>query len=365
MKRRSSGGRGEGSPSGVRVLLADDSDLFAEEIRRVLEADPHIQVVGRAVNGEAAVTMTARLRPNLVVMDVVMPVMDGLKAIQRIMADQPTPILVMTSDARGESGELALEATRRGALDLVMKNVAYPSPEQEEALRSRVRFLARVPVVRHQARRKSASPMPAPTVLSGGGVRVVGIVASTGGPAALATLMEALPPGLNASIVVVQHLPTGFAESLAEWLGHVCPLEVRVARGGEVLEPARVLVAPDNRHLVVRPGGRVVLTEDPPCKGFRPAGDVLLGSLATAYGKEALGIVMSGLGSDGSQGLLELRRAGGRTLAQDEATSLIFGMPQAAWECGAVERLVPLGEMAEAISTFVGSAPASCGSAIP
>jgi two-component system chemotaxis response regulator CheB len=342
----------------VRVLLADDSDLFAEEVRRVIEADPRIHVVGRARNGEQAVALTAQLRPDLVIMDVLMPVMDGLAAIQKIMAYHPTPILVMTGDPRGASGELALEATRRGALDLVMKAPAYPSAEQEEALRSRVRFLASVPVVRHQdaSRRTPRAARPLDAAPAGARIGVIGLVASTGGPAALATLMEDLPASLGAGIVVVQHLPGGFAESLAEWLGNVCAFRVKVARGGEVLGPGQVLVAPDNQHLTVHAGGRVVLTQDPPRNGFRPAGDVLLGSLARSHGPEALGIVMTGIGTDGSQGLLELRRAGGRTLAQDEATSLIFGMPQAAWSCGAAERLVGLPDMADAMSAIVGGA---------
>jgi two-component system chemotaxis response regulator CheB len=353
----------------VRVLLADDSDLFAEEIRRVLEGDPHIHVVGRATNGREAVEKTAKLKPDLVVMDVMMPVMDGLSAIQKIMADHPTPILVMTSDPRGTSGELALEATRRGALDLVMKGAAG---EEEEALRSRVRFLAGVAVVRHQdagrrthaAEPASPAPATAPARRARGAavapstcpIRAIGIVASTGGPPALATLAEGLPVSLGAGIVLVQHLPSGgFAESLADWLGHVCSFRVGVARDGEMLEPGRILIAPDNRHLQIQPDGCVLLTQEPPRKGFRPSGDVLLGSLARSFGAEALGVVLTGIGSDGSEGLLDLRRAGGRTLAQDAASSLIFGMPQAAWDCGAAEKLVSLDEMADAVAAIVGT----------
>jgi two-component system chemotaxis response regulator CheB len=334
----------------------------------VLEGDPHIHVIGRAVNGREAVEKTARLRPDLVVMDVVMPVMDGLSAIEKIMADHPTPILVMTSDPRGTSGELALEATRRGALDLVMKAAAG---EEEGALRSRVRFLAGVAVVRHQeARRRKAEaaaaggPAPPARAARGRGtasparsprLRAIGIVASTGGPPALATLVEGLPVSLNAGIVVVQHLPAGgFAESLADWLGHVCSFRVGVACEGEILEPGRILIAPDNRHLQVQPNGSVCLSQDPPRKGFRPSGDVLLSSLARSFGAEALGVVLTGIGSDGSEGLLELRRAGGRTMAQDAASSLIFGMPQAARDCGAAECLVPLDDMAEAIAAIAG-----------
>jgi two-component system, chemotaxis family, protein-glutamate methylesterase/glutaminase len=355
----------------IRVLLADDSDLFAEEIRRVLEGDPHIHVVGRATNGREAVEKTAKLHPDLVVMDVMMPVMDGLSAIQTIMADHPTPILVMTSDPRGRSGELALEATRRGALDLVMKAAAG---EEEEALRSRVRFLAGVAVVRHQdarrkthqagasaavrppvAERKTRGAVRAPSLSP---IRAIGIVASTGGPPALASLVESLPLSLKAGIVLVQHLPAGgFAESLADWLGHVCAFRVSVAREGEILEAGRILIAPDNRHVQIQPSGCVVLSQEPPRKGFRPSGDVLLSSLARSFGSEALGIVLTGIGSDGSEGLLELRRAGGRTMAQDAASSLIFGMPQAAWDCGAAERLVSLDDMAEAVVEVVGSTP--------
>jgi two-component system chemotaxis response regulator CheB len=184
---------------------------------------------------------------------------------------------------------------------------------------------------------------------------VVGIVASTGGPAALATLVEGLPPNLRAGIAVVQHLPGGFAESLADWLSHACRLRVSIARSGDVLTGGRLLIAPDDRHLSIGSGGVVSLTEEEPQKGFRPSGDVLLASLARSFGREALGVVLTGVGSDGSDGLKELRRAGGRTLAQDEATSLIYGMPQAAWENGAAERQVPLFEMADAITALVGT----------
>jgi two-component system chemotaxis response regulator CheB len=343
----------------VRVLLADDSDLFADEIRRVLEADRRIHVVGCAKNGAMAVDMTTELRPDLVVMDVQMPVMDGLGAIQQIMAGHPTPILVMTGDPRGLSGELALEATRRGALDLIMKSAACSSGAEEDALRARVRFLARVPVVRHLKARRKPLPSADLAAVPARGGRMIGIVASTGGPAALARLMEDLPPTLDAGIAIVQHLPAGgFAESLASWLGHAGSLSVAVACGGERLTPGRVLIAPDNRHLVIRAGGLVALTDDPPRKGFRPSGDVLLASLAR-LGRGHVGIVLSGIGADGSEGLRELRHAGGRTLAQDEDSAVIFGMPQAAWKSGAAERMVGIEAMGEVVAGLVGTKDAS------
>lgn len=366
----------------AEVLIAEDSELFAEALREVFERDSGIMVVGIAINGLEAVRLTALLRPNVVTMDVKMPLMDGLEAIETIMAQTPTPVLVLSSDERGPTGELSFEALRRGAVELRLKPTAWPVPvEQQRELCELVKFLATVPVVRHMAghRHRGAPPttsapvererrlagLVASSELSAAeratgerqGAKVVGIVASTGGPAALASILEGLPKDFGAPVVIVQHLAPGFASTLAEWLDRVCSLRVRLAEENAVLRAGDVWVAPDGCHTLVTAGRRLHLATDSttPLDNHRPSGSRMLESLARTVGPYAVGVVLTGMGADGASGLLEVMSAGGTTLVQDQESSVVWGMPQAAVKCKATRHVLPLTDIAVALVRCVGT----------
>jgi len=343
-----------GSSRCKRVLIVDDSPLFVDVLRDAIAADGTLQVVGVASDGRDAVELAERLRPDVITMDVLMPVMAGLEAVSEVMRRCPTPILVLTSDPRGDSGALAFEALRRGALDVRIKPERWYDESEHAELRRHLALLAGVPVLRYP---RSEAPRRHPGVAvhgaAGAGAAVqprrspqaVGLVASTGGPAALAQVLGSLPAGFALPVLVVQHLAPGFGAQFARWLAGATSLPVIEASDGAPLEPATVLVAPDRRHLTVDAGGRVALLDADFVDGHRPSGTILLSSLSRWAGEGAVGVVLTGMGRDGVAGLAELRRRGGHTVAQDEGTSLIYGMPREAWERGAAERRLRLDEI--------------------
>jgi two-component system chemotaxis response regulator CheB len=329
----------------LRVLIVDDSPVAIDILTRALEAEGDIRVIGTAADGREAARRVDELRPDLVAMDVNMPVMNGLDAVDKIMATHPTPILLLTSDPARHVEKGCFEALSRGALDLVDK-VTLAEASGQAWLRDHVRLLATVPVVRR--RRARHPPTPAAGYVPGGaGVGGVGIVASTGGPPAVTRILRALPPDFPLPIVVVQHLAPGFASSLISWLAGETGLTVRAAEHGARLEGRTVYVAPDAAHATVRAGDRLHLdARGAPVDGHRPSGTLLLDSMARLWRRRAVGVVLTGMGSDGAQGLLAIRRAGGVTIAQDEASSAVFGMPRAARDAGAAEHVLPPGEIA-------------------
>jgi two-component system chemotaxis response regulator CheB len=341
----------------VRVLVVDDSPIFTEAVRLVIEHDRSMAVVGVAENGKQAVEMTSQLRPSVIIMDIQMPVMGGIEAIEQIMACNPTPILVCT--AQPDCSQLAFEALRRGALDLIPKPENWPGTSREqEQFRQQIKLLSRVAVVRHiawhqkQRYPESSFRPPAPTTTFPQ-TEIVGIVASTGGPAALGQIIRSLPPGLTAGVLVVQHLPTGFASSLVSWLNSESRLRVEVARDAQAIRPGTVYIAGSGGHLTVNRQGRIAIDRGLPVKGHRPSGTVLLQSLAEVYGPRAIGIVLTGMGDDGAQGLLAIRKARGRTIAQDAGTSVVYGIPNAAQTLGAAEMILPLEQIAPILIQLV------------
>lgn len=362
-----------------RVLLADDSELFTDVLAELLEAEADLKLVGTVNDGRKAVEAVKRLRPDVVVMDVLMPELDGLGATEAIMAEQPTPILVLSADPRSRTGELSLEALARGALDVMPKPEGYPfSQAERRRLVERIRFLSNVAVVRHVrgrrrrwkpsapsvARVERPTPTPkaprpvAPVAVAPSGKsaeRFVVLAASTGGPQALAGILRKLDVSLNASVIIVQHMSPSFVPALCRWLDGESPLPVAVASKGGVPEAGRVWLAPSGHHLVVasrrfdlRPGDEAL---------HCPSADRLFASMARDEARRTLGVVLTGMGTDGAAGLLALRTAGARTLVQDADSSVVDGMPRAARACGAAERVLPLDRIAEAIIEWAGERP--------
>ncbi len=331
----------------IRVLAVDDSPLCLGAIRFTLSEVPGFTLVAEARDGAQAVALTKQLRPAVVVMDVRMPGMNGLNAIELIMANTPTPILVLSGDPAARAGTLAYEALRRGALDLLVKDDLACSRACRDVLRERVQFLSTVPVVRHLKPRGERRPPPL-TVRGGGDA--VAIVASTGGPAALARVLSDLPATFDVPILIVQHLPPTFVYGLTGWLNDASPLEVRVAEDRDALTPGVALLAPDGAHMTLGAGRRIRLVR--PTEGDTghcPSGDALLTSVARELKGRAVGVVLTGMGDDGAEGLRCLRRAGGTTIVQDERTSAVYGMPRAAFRLEPGHTELPLAGIAHAL----------------
>ncbi|ABC80390.1 chemotaxis-specific protein-glutamate methyltransferase CheB [Anaeromyxobacter dehalogenans] len=327
----------------IRVLVADDSELFRELLARVVAAEPGFEVAAVAADGDAAAAMARALRPDVVTMDLHMPDADGYSGIARIMAETPTPILVLTANPTEAAGFRALSL---GALDILEKPSATADlGEYGRLIRSRLRLLAGVKVIRHLRglrERRDAAPARAARV------EVVVIGASLGGPRALAAVLRGLPPDFPAPIAVVQHIADGFTAGLAGWLAQESRLDVREARHGDPLRAGRVLIAPSGRHLVLGEGV-ARLSDAPPVDTFRPSVTPLFTSAARQYGRRCCGVLLTGMGRDGAEGLRVIKDAGGPTLAQDEATSAVFGMARAAVELGAVDRVLPVDEIPRAL----------------
>jgi two-component system, chemotaxis family, protein-glutamate methylesterase/glutaminase len=342
----------------IRVLVVDDSTFVRQALVRMLGSAPDIEVVGTAVDGKDGVEKAAALRPDVVTLDIKMPRMGGLEALRRIMAECPVPVLLMSS-LTAEGGEITLRGLELGALDFVDKSRVQGQMnllELAEEVKAKVRALARVPRDRVQAAGGAVAeprPLPGPHA---GGAEVVVIGTSTGGPPALQAIIPKLPPGLPSAVLVVQHMPVGFTRSLADRLNSRSAVPVREAQDGESVAPGVVLIAPAGRHMKVKRRGshaKVWLDDEPRTALHRPSVDVLMASVAKAYGARSLGVVLTGMGSDGVEGLRAIRLTGGRTFAESEESCVIYGMPKAAVEAGVVDRCVPLGRMADEILAAV------------
>jgi two-component system chemotaxis response regulator CheB len=339
----------------IGVLVADDSPTLRRALRMLLEEDPRIAVVAEAADGEEAVARARAMTPDVVTMDVMMPALDGLRATEEIMAVAPTRIIVVSQLATREQS-LAFRALAAGALQIL------PKPRVECAddlrrwgveVRDAVRLMSDVPVVtRHRAGARAGAPVRAAPANV---LEAVGIVASTGGPQAVVAILAALPPRLPLTVLVAQHIASGFVDGMRRWFAESTRLDVRVARDGERPQRGCVYLAPSGCNLV---WGRAGLLETPACTDCMcPNGDELLLSLASALGGRAGGVVLSGMGDDGARGLLAVRRAGGLALAQSAATSVVNGMPGAAHALGAAEALVAPEEAAALLVTACAAGP--------
>jgi two-component system chemotaxis response regulator CheB len=342
------------APAGpIRVLVVDDSATARDLISALIAADPRLTVCGQAEDGRAAVRQAQALRPDLVTMDLRMPEMDGLQAIVEIMDQCATRILVV-SDAADAANAMA--AVARGALDATFK----PDLDDGPAFTARLRMLAGVPVIRHLRGLAEARPAPRDLAPSASadrpGTRLIAIAVSTGGPQALARLLPALPAGLQAPVLIAQHISDGFAQGMAQWLDTLCTLRVAVARDGEALLPGRIYIADPATHMTLAPGNLIHLSPREPGDIYRPSCDRLLNSVAMA-GPLAIGVILTGMGRDGAQGIATIAAAGGTTLAQDEASSVVFGMNREAILGGGVQRVLPLDAIAGELTRLAGVAP--------
>jgi two-component system chemotaxis response regulator CheB len=353
----------------VTVVLVDDSGVERRFLRSAIGADAGLSVVGEARTGRDALALVERLRPSAVVLDLDLPGTPALEIIERIMASVPTPILVCSTEGDAERAAQALAA---GAVDVVARPT---SPDADrtayaEALRRGVRVASRVRVITHpRAKLKSRGFVPiVPERLASlggrplpvapeGTVDLIAIGASTGGPQALAHVLGALPTDFSPAVVVVQHMADGFIDGLAGWLGGLCALPVVVGFSGLRLEPGTVTVAPGARNLIVHERLRITLEKPQPTQFHVPGVDATFNSVAASIGPRAIGVILTGMGRDGAFGLKAMRDAGAITIGQDEESSAVWGMPGAAAAVGAVQRTLPLGEIARALVAIVRGDP--------
>jgi two-component system, chemotaxis family, protein-glutamate methylesterase/glutaminase len=323
----------------TKALVCEDSPTYAAALRRVLEHDHDITVAATCDTAEDAIAALPRIAPDLVTMDLELPGMDGLRAVEEIMSAHPLPILMLLSTG-GDRRDQAAAALAAGALDAIAKadlDLSDPAGAAGAALRQRVRLLSRARVLRHPRARLRSDPSGEATARP---AAVIGVCASTGGPHVLAGLLQALPAGYPIPLLVVQHMTSGFSAELARWLGRTVRLPVRVVTDGEWLAPG-AWIAPDGAQLTVRADGRLRLDRGEPEGPYRPSADVLFASIAAAAGRSGVAVVLTGMGADGAVGAAAVRQRGGLVIAQDEASSAIYGMPKAAAEAGAHAVLPP------------------------
>ncbi|HEV7507320.1 MAG TPA: chemotaxis protein CheB [Thermoanaerobaculia bacterium] len=334
----------------IGVLLVDDSPSVRAVLRRFFAKTRDIRVVGEAADGAQAVQMVIDLQPQVVVMDLQMPVLDGYAATERIMAVRPTPIVVLTSRANRNQMQTAFEAMRRGALEVLPKPEDTPSWQQlAESLPETVRTVALAQTAPRTARRAHAV-RPDALVDSPRELRWVAIGASTGGPAAIRELLDEVPADPPVGFLIVQHIASGFELGFADWLNKEFPFDVRLAQDGEVLRRGMVRLAPGGAHLRLEAGGVLRLDSQTPARrGHRPSVDDLFHSCAECCPRQVAGVLLTGMGADGVEGLLALRKAGGITLVQDEASCVVFGMPRVALEKGAADVALPPRALAQTL----------------
>ncbi|HKF19920.1 MAG TPA: chemotaxis response regulator protein-glutamate methylesterase [Candidatus Angelobacter sp.] len=355
----------------MRVLIVDDSTFMRKVLHNIVASDPQLEVCGEARDGRDAVTQTEVLKPDVVSMDINMPHMDGLQATEIIMSTNPHPILIVSSESR-EGAEVTLKALQLGAIDFVAKpkgGVDLDMSSVKEEICRKLRMAAKVRVVRTATRSKlqqevaSSSPRTEPVsttfgqqtepngrpAVSAANARnasgkfpIVVMAASTGGPATLMKVIPQFPKDFPGAVVLVQHMPGNYTAQFSKQLSEVSQMRVKEAESGEIIVPGQIYVCPGSHHMRVSPSGRVSLDDGPRINGYRPCADLTLESAAEYAGPLAIGIILTGMGNDGAKGVQAVRAAGGHTIAQDESTAVIFGMPQEAIQSGSVDQVLPM-----------------------
>lgn len=346
----------------IRVLVVDDSALMRKLIPQLLERDNSIHVIGTAMDGAFALKKIEELKPDAITLDLEMPRMDGIETLRQIMRQQQVPVVVVSAHTH-EGASSTFKALHMGAFDFVAKpeNVlAEGMNEIATELIAKIKAAVNSPIMRRPALSagKLSQPKPKRTNVSGPASKVVAIGISTGGPNSLEYMFSHLPAEFPASILVVQHMPAGFTDTFARRLNDSCLLDVKEAQSGDLLSAGRVLICPGDRHMRVRRmplGDVVVLSDDAKVNGHRPSADVLFRSVAPEFGADAVGLLMTGMGEDGAEGLGVMKASGALTIAQDEASSIVFGMPRAAIERGYANRVVSLEALANTLIVHCGN----------
>jgi two-component system chemotaxis response regulator CheB len=341
----------------TRVLVVDDSPLMCKVLTNILNCDPQILVAAVANNGKEAVELVPRLKPDIITMDMDMPVIDGLEATKQIMASNPTPILIVASTVFKAGMEKVFKAISYGALDVIDKSELELAGQKRsgETLIAKIKFLTGVRVTERRrgglrSERSVVDLKPARVEIS---ERIVAIVASTGGPQALLDVLKRLPGDFPCGIVIVQHITSGFLPGLVNWLNKECKIKVKIGEDSEAIQPGVAYLAPDDHQMRVGDSGKIMLSKEPAYGGHRPSGDILLESVARAYGKGSVAAILTGMGRDGAMGIKTIKQLDGKTIAQNEKSCIVFGMPKAAIEMNVIDKVLPLEGIAEEIVSIV------------
>ena len=335
----------------IRVLIIEDSPLAAKVITKILESDPELKVIAVANSGREGIKLVLELKPDIITMDIMMPGIDGVEATKQIMSYQPTPILLLTSSYPSKMDDV-FKAISFGALDVEEKiNFGQVLEEKaKELLIKKIKLLSGIKVIRHPLAKleKNARAVEAPAVVKKALPlkRIVAIATSTGGPQALASILVKLPKSFPWGILIVQHIAKGFDRGLAEWLGKSCELKIKLAESKEDIKAGTAYIAPNDFQMKVKERGVIVLSDEASYGNFKPSADVLFKSVAEVYKNEAVGVILTGMGRDGASGIKLIKEAGGRTIAQDEKTCIVFGMPKEAIEIGGVDLVLPIDKIA-------------------
>jgi two-component system chemotaxis response regulator CheB len=355
----------------IRVLIVDDSAFMRKVLQSILTADPQIEVIGEARDGRDAIKLAESLKPDVITMDINMPLMDGLQATERIMSTNPRPILVVSSETRDGAGS-TLKALELGAIDFVAKpssGIDLDMNTVREELIRKLKMAAKVRVVRTAARSaptttneagtngtnpaKGAAKESGPAVARGARFPLVMVACSTGGPATLMKFVPSFTANFPAAVVIVQHMPGTFTAQFGQQLSEIASIGVKEAESGEVIKAGCVYVCPGSHHLRVGSGGKIALDDGPRISGYRPCADVALETAAAFAGPMTIAVILTGMGNDGARGVKAVKAAGGHVIVQDESTSVIFGMPGEAIKTGVVDEVLPLEKIYAAIEKRV------------
>lgn len=337
----------------VRVLIAEDSVVMADILRRVFDGEPDFEIVGVARDGEDVVRLAAQLKPDVITMDVIMPVMDGVAATERIMTDTPTPIVVVSSHVNDREMRVTFRSLAAGALSVLEKpeNIFAADFEKRRKLFvDNVRMMSEIKVVRRRNRRPTEPAVPAKVASSVRDMSFCALGCSTGGPQALEHILTGLPGDFAAPIVVAQHISRGFTGGMADWLNGLCALTVKVGDDGEPCRPGTVYLAPDGANIAIRPGRdtpHLSIGPEQPLDVLTPSVDHLFQSVAETVGEGAMCGVLTGMGRDGAKGLAAVKEKGGRTFVESEKTCVVFGMPAAALDRGVADHVLRIDQVAE------------------
>lgn len=349
----------------IRVLVVEDSLVSQQFLVHVLSSDPDIQVIGTADDGDEAIKAAKRLKPHVITMDINMPKMDGYQATRRIMETNPTPIIMVTASYDPKEVAKTFKALEAGAVTVIKKPAGVGHPDYERSMKEliqTVKLMSEVKVVTrrpHLLRRQVTAPAPVtsvPKTKPKTEIKVVAMGASTGGPIAIQAILSELPLDFPVPVLIVQHMADGFVHGFTEWLAESSGFPVSIASHGESPLPEHAYMAPDDHHMEVRSNGQIVLSKKQPENGMRPSISYLFRSVANVFGADAIGVLLTGMGKDGAAELKLMKDAGAITIAQDDLSSVVFGMPGEAIKLGAANYVLPPDGIGISLANLLGTA---------